>query len=133
MAEPTIDQAKADALWQRVRQTLPLSFGAMAHREGRIVRCCRELYRLGLHRQLLSRLYRDARQRKQLLLAMAKLESEPDWLGAIPPEEPGLATLQRLLGLAATDYKVSHPVYGQVLEGFSRDCAAAQRALLGLV
>ena len=132
-AGPTIDPARADALWQRVRESLPLSFGAMSHREGAIALCCRELHRLGLHRPLLSRLYRQARERQRQLQSMARLEGEPDWATAQSPEACSIARIQRLMGLAAADYQCRHPVYGQVLEAFRQECAAAQRAVLRLV
>ncbi len=130
--EQPIDRNKADALWQRVRESLPLSFGAMALREAVIVRCCRELYRLGLHRPLMSRLYRQSRERYRQLRAMAKLEGEQELSPPTGREDESLPRLQRLLGLAAADYKTPHPVYGQVLEAFCRECTAAQRALLRL-
>lgn len=125
-------QTQVDAVWQRVRRTLPMSFCAMAGREASIAALCRQLYRMGAHRKTMSELYRQSVKRRENLLAMARLSGEPDCRQPAPPEQAELGELVRQLGLAAADYDPAHPIYGAVFSQFRNECSQGQRALLSV-
>lgn len=125
-------QTQVDAVWQRVRKTLPLSFCAMAGREAAISALCRQLYRMGAHRRTMGELHRQSVRRRDNLLAMARFSGEPDCRAPVLPQQAELAELVRQLGLAAADYDPGHPIYGTVFSQFREECARGQRALLSV-
>lgn len=126
------DREQVEAVWQRVRGSLSLSYTALADREAWIGAMCAQLYRLGAHRPTMKRLHGQAQQREKALRALAKLAGEGP--AAVPRKKAtaDVSVLVRELGLAAGDYDPGHPIHGALFDQFRRECAQAQKAVLHL-
>ncbi len=125
-----IEQSRADAVWQRVRGTLPVSFCLFAGREQSIMHTAQSLYALGAYRPLMKRIYTQAANRRKLLLRMSHLAGEPECKPMMPQKTAELGELVRLLGLGAMEYDPEHPVYGGLFSQFRQECIRGQRMLL---
>lgn len=121
-----------EAVWQRVRKSLPVSFCAMAQREAVIAGICQQLWRLGANQTITEKLYQQAQRRKKELQSMARLSGEPDWEMPTVQQKADLSLLMRNLAMAAADYDPGHPIFGGVLEQYRQECIKAQRVLLTL-
>lgn len=119
-----------EAVWQRVMGREGASFYAMAAREEAICTQCRGLYRQGVRKKTMERLYRQARARQRAVISMAKQAGEAARASAEPSRSPALGALLELLGAAAWAYDPDHPIYGPLFSQLRAECAQGQRLIL---